>query len=122
MTSNILIWPFFVISGMAAPLYDGIIEYEDGTPATQSQLAKDVCTFLTWSASPEMDIRKKYGERSLSRFDGPGNDKSNLYFFQIPGLKFFALMLPLAAFTWHKKRHYWSLQKSAKFVYNPRKY
>ena len=53
---------------MAAPLYDGIIEYEDGTPATQSQLAKDVCTFLTWSASPEMDIRKKYGACPFSRF------------------------------------------------------
>ena len=36
-----------------------IIEYDDGTPATQSQLAKDVCTFLTWAASPEHDLRKK---------------------------------------------------------------
>ena len=36
-----------------------IIEYDDGTPATQSQLAKDVCTFLTWTASPEHDLRKK---------------------------------------------------------------
>jgi ubiquinol-cytochrome c reductase cytochrome c1 subunit len=38
--------------GMGAPLYSEIIEYDDGTPATQSQLAKDVCTFLTWTASP----------------------------------------------------------------------
>ena len=36
-----------------------IIEYDDGTPATQSQLAKDVCTYLTWAASPEHDMRKK---------------------------------------------------------------
>jgi cytochrome c1 len=35
------------------------LEYEDGTPATQSQLAKDVCTFLVWAASPEHDTRKK---------------------------------------------------------------
>jgi hypothetical protein len=35
------------------------IEYEDGTPATQSQLAKDVATFLVWAASPEQDVRKK---------------------------------------------------------------
>merc|ERR1712180_425602 len=35
--------------GMGAPLYNEIIEYDDGTPATQSQLAKDVCTFLTWT-------------------------------------------------------------------------
>ena len=45
--------------GMQAPLYNEIIEYDDGTPATQSQLAKDICTFLTWSASPEHDLRKK---------------------------------------------------------------
>ena len=38
-----------------------IIEYEDGTPATQSQLAKDVVTFLSWTASPEHDMRKKMG-------------------------------------------------------------
>ena len=35
------------------------IEYEDGTPATQSQLSKDVATFLVWAASPEQDVRKK---------------------------------------------------------------
>lgn len=35
-----------------------IFEYSDGTPATKSQLAKDVVTFLTWTASPELDKRK----------------------------------------------------------------
>lgn len=45
--------------GMAAPLYSEIIEYSDGTPATLSQLAKDVCTFLKWAAEPEHDTRKK---------------------------------------------------------------
>uniref|UniRef100_A0A194AM94 Cytochrome c domain-containing protein n=1 Tax=Pinctada fucata TaxID=50426 RepID=A0A194AM94_PINFU len=30
---------------MAQALYDDIIEYDDGTPATQAQLAKDVTTF-----------------------------------------------------------------------------
>ena len=44
---------------MAPPIYNEIIEYEDGTSATQSQVAKDVCTFLTWAASPEHDMRKK---------------------------------------------------------------
>ena len=47
--------------GMAPPLYNEVIEYEDGTPATQSQLAKDVCTFLVWAGSPEHDMRKKIG-------------------------------------------------------------
>ena len=45
--------------GMAPPIYNEIIEFDDGTPATQSQVAKDVCTFLTWAASPEHDMRKK---------------------------------------------------------------
>ena len=35
---------------MSAPLSDGIIEYSDGTEATQEQMAKDITTFLMWSA------------------------------------------------------------------------
>jgi len=46
---------------MARVLYDGLVEYEDGTPATTSQMAKDVVEFLNWSAEPEMDNRKKMG-------------------------------------------------------------
>ena len=46
---------------MAPPLYDDIIEYEDGTPATQSQLAFDVVNFLTFCGMPEHDERKKTG-------------------------------------------------------------
>ena len=46
---------------MAQNLYDGIIDYEDGTPATSSQMAKDVTTFLAWSAEPEHDDRKRVG-------------------------------------------------------------
>ncbi|CAG8561131.1 2708_t:CDS:2, partial [Paraglomus brasilianum] len=45
--------------GMARVLYDGLVEYEDGTPATTSQMAKDVVTFLNWAAEPEHDERKK---------------------------------------------------------------
>lgn len=47
--------------GMARVLYDGLVEYEDGTPATTSQMAKDVVEFLNWAAEPEMDVRKKMG-------------------------------------------------------------
>lgn len=46
---------------MARVLYDGLVEYEDGTPATTSQMAKDVVEFLNWAAEPEMDTRKKMG-------------------------------------------------------------
>jgi ubiquinol-cytochrome c reductase cytochrome c1 subunit len=46
---------------MARVLYDGLVDYEDGTPATTSQMAKDVVEFLNWSAEPEHDNRKKMG-------------------------------------------------------------
>jgi ubiquinol-cytochrome c reductase cytochrome c1 subunit len=47
--------------GMARVLYDGLVEFEDGTPATTSQMAKDVTTFLAWASEPELDQRKKMG-------------------------------------------------------------
>ena len=40
---------------MPQPLMDGSIEYEDGTEATMSQMAKDVSVFLAWAAEPELD-------------------------------------------------------------------
>lgn len=51
--------------GMARVLFDELVEYEDGTPATTSQMAKDVVTFLNWSASPEHDDRKRMGLKAL---------------------------------------------------------
>lgn len=52
--------PYFVggAIGMGAPLYNEIIQYEDGTPATLSQLAADVTQFLTFVSMPEHDDRK----------------------------------------------------------------
>jgi ubiquinol-cytochrome c reductase cytochrome c1 subunit len=46
---------------MPPPLIDGAVTYEDGTPATASQMAKDVTTFLAWCAEPEADARKQMG-------------------------------------------------------------
>ena len=53
--------PYFPNSwiGMAKALYDEVIEYSDGTPASTSQLAKDVATFLNWSSEKQHDDRKK---------------------------------------------------------------
>jgi len=82
--------------GMAAPLYNEIIEYDDGTPATQSQLAKDVATFLTWAASPEHDLRKKVSIKALT------------------------VLTMLAGITYYIKRFKWSVLKSRKIVFTPK--
>ena len=52
--------PYFkgCVLAMPPPLSDGMVEYEDGTPATTSQMAKDVINFLRWTAEPEYDDRR----------------------------------------------------------------
>jgi len=50
---------------MPPPLSDGGVEYEDGTPATISQQARDIVQFLNFCAEPEADARKKEGVTTL---------------------------------------------------------
>ncbi|PVD21452.1 hypothetical protein C0Q70_19625 [Pomacea canaliculata] len=78
---------------MAKALYNEVIEYEDGTPATASQCAKDVCTFLRWAAEPEHDTRKQMG------------------------LKAVALLSLLLAVSYYFKRHKWTVLKSRKIAF-----
>ncbi|ORX92405.1 hypothetical protein K493DRAFT_338827 [Basidiobolus meristosporus CBS 931.73] len=82
---------------MARALYDGIVEYEDGTPATTSQMAKDVVTFLSWASEPEHDERKKLGLKAVTI---------------LSGLFFISIWL---------KRFKWAPLKNRKIVYNPPK-
>ncbi|KAL5078597.1 hypothetical protein RYX36_007018 [Vicia faba] len=51
----------FVQIWFALKLNDGAVEYEDGTPATEAQMGKDVVSFLSWAAEPEMEERKLMG-------------------------------------------------------------
>jgi len=46
---------------MPKPLSDGQVTYDDGSPATVAQYAKDVTTFLMWTAEPHMEARKQLG-------------------------------------------------------------
>ncbi|KAI4902918.1 hypothetical protein NFI96_010943 [Prochilodus magdalenae] len=82
---------------MAPPIYNEVLEFDDGTPATMSQVAKDVCTFLRWAGEPEHDQRKRMGLKLLL-----GS----------------AIILPLA---YYLKRHRWSVLKSRKIAYRPPK-
>ena len=50
---------------MSNPLSDDLVSYSDGTQATMSQMAKDVTTFLTWSAEPHLETRHKMGVRVI---------------------------------------------------------
>ena len=50
---------------MSSPLSDGLIEYSDGTEPTTEQMAKDVVTFLMWSAEPHLETRHKTGFRVI---------------------------------------------------------
>lgn len=60
--------PYFLggAISMPPPLYDGVIEFHDGTPATKSQCAKDVACFLRFAAEPWHDERKKLALKILS--------------------------------------------------------
>ncbi|KAF3663668.1 Cytochrome c1-1, heme protein, mitochondrial [Capsicum annuum] len=55
--------PYFPGGAIAMPkmLNDGAVEYEDDTPATEAQMGKDVVSFLSWAAEPEMEERKLMG-------------------------------------------------------------
>ncbi|XP_041375459.1 cytochrome c1, heme protein, mitochondrial-like [Gigantopelta aegis] len=77
--------------GMAQALYNEIIEYEDGTPATQSQLSKDVSVFLRWVSEPEHDRRKQMG------------------------LKAMMILTIMFAAGYYIKRHKWTLIKTRKY-------
>ena len=50
---------------MSAPLSDGLVEYNDGTEASEEQMAKDITTFLMWSAEPHLETRHKTGFRVI---------------------------------------------------------
>ena len=60
--------PYFIAGkslAMPPPLSDGVVTYDDGSPETVDQYAKDVAAFLMWAAEPHMEARKETGFRVL---------------------------------------------------------
>ncbi|QFY60788.1 cytochrome c1 [Rhizobium grahamii] len=56
--------PYFhaaAVFAMPKPLSDGQVTYDDGSPATVDQYAKDVSSFLMWAAEPHLVERKHTG-------------------------------------------------------------
>ncbi|KAJ6641986.1 Cytochrome c1, heme protein, mitochondrial [Pseudolycoriella hygida] len=82
--------------GMAQVVYNETLEFEDGTPASAAQIAKDVATFLKWTAEPEHDDRKRMLIKSMG------------------------ILTILAVLTYYIKRHKWSVMKSRKIVFYPK--
>lgn len=56
--------PYFIAGAslaMSPPLSEDIVTFDDGTPATVSQMAHDVSAFLMWAAEPKLEERKSLG-------------------------------------------------------------
>ena len=56
--------PFFIAGkslAMAQPISDDQVTYDDGSPQTVDQYARDVSAFLMWAAEPSLGARKKLG-------------------------------------------------------------
>lgn len=50
---------------MAQPLDDDAVEYADGTTASLDQMARDLTTFMMWTAEPMLEERKNMGVKVL---------------------------------------------------------
>ncbi len=56
--------PYFAHSAalaMPKPISDDQVSYEDGSPQTVDQYARDVSAFLMWAAEPHLEERKRTG-------------------------------------------------------------
>ena len=88
------------------------MEYEDGTPATTSQMAKDVVEFLNWAAEPEMDERKKMGVATILV-------TSVLFALSVWVKRYVIYFRIMKDSLTARFRYKWSPIKTRKIVYNP---
>ena len=50
---------------MPPQIEDDIVEFDDGTTASHVQIARDITSFLAWTAEPELESRKSLGVKTL---------------------------------------------------------
>ena len=50
---------------MPKVLEDDLVVYNDGTVASEEQMAKDVVTFLAWAAEPHLEARHRIGFKAI---------------------------------------------------------
>ena len=50
---------------MPPQIEDDIVEFDDGTTASHIQIARDITSFLAWTAEPELESRKSLGVKTL---------------------------------------------------------
>lgn len=63
MTEGLYYNDYFVGNqiAMSPPLFEDMVEYADGTPASLEQMSVDVANFMAWAADPTMQERKEMG-------------------------------------------------------------
>lgn len=75
---------------MPQPIFEGFVEYADGTEATVDQMSRDVVTFLAWVAEPKLEARHEMG------------------------FKFFAIMILLTVLLYFSNKKVWAGLKEDK--------
>lgn len=72
------------------------MKYDDGTPSTTSQMAKDMVEFLSWTSSQNLDERKRMFIKAMGIY-----------------------IILLASVT-HYMRYIWSHMRSRQIAYVPK--
>ena len=50
---------------MTPPLFDGAVDFDDGTGSGLDQMSRDVTTFLAWASEPELEQRRSIGVKVM---------------------------------------------------------